>query len=425
VTAEEFLFIGQGLSADEFTEYVRGYRFGRIPPDFVVLHHTAIPSLSSARFSSGDVWDAGEDGLSEGQVHDKRLKSLTRLREFYRTSLGWDRGPHLFVDDRYIWLFTPMYDEGIHAKWGNAFRDGQGKLHYSVGIEVIGYYGQERWPEPVARLVGHAVATLSKQLGSFELRYLYPNGSPGRIGEGKNVRCAHPERLAFGGISSHRDYNKPQCPGAAITESYYMEVIKAAAERLQQAPVQPTITTTTTTVAPTEITAGSPLLGPPSGNLEQVVGYVRGQLPDDSEYKNDLELIFGYYWSYGPPAGVDPFLAAVQCVYETDALRSFWAGRPRRNPANLGVRREAIGFAFATWEEGVQAQLGQLLALALADNVATETQRQLMRRNPGHSLILANARGAATTLQGLSGRWSSDPSYAEQIVALATKIRAG
>lgn len=232
VPVSQFLYLGQGLSADEFSAYVQSYHFGTIPPDFIVLHHSAVPSATWARGGPGDVWDAGEAGLSEDQIKRRRKAKLDGLREFYRTERGWDRGPHLFIDDRYIWLFTPMFNEGIHAMWGNQFRDAQGREHYSVGIEVIGDYTNVRWPEPVARLVGHCVATLRRRLGTFDLRYLYPNGSPGMIKVNGVPRCAHPERLTWGGISSHRDYNKPECPGAAITEEFYIQVLQEGEARL-------------------------------------------------------------------------------------------------------------------------------------------------------------------------------------------------
>lgn len=236
VPAHQFLYIGRGLTASEFSAYVQSYHFGTVPPDFIVLHHTAIPSTTYARHPTGNLWDSGESGANDAQIKQRRKAKLDGIKEYYRTQLGWDRGPHLFIDERYIWLFTPMYHEGIHATWGNQFRDKDGRSHYSIGIEVVGYYEQVRWPEPVARLVGHCVATLKRRLGTFDLRYLYPNGSPGVRVSGGKAQCAHPERLAWGGISSHRDYNRPECPGAAITEEFYMQVIQDAWNRLGEEP---------------------------------------------------------------------------------------------------------------------------------------------------------------------------------------------
>jgi len=218
VEPEKFLYIGKGLTADEFSSYVQGYDFGKIPPDSVVLHHTANPGTLAAPYPNGHAWDGGESGQSADQIYQKRLRGLLNMREFYRVTRQWDRGPHLYIDERYIWLFTPMYEVGIHAKEGNSYHDSNGKLHYSIGIEVIGNYERSPWPEPVAHNVGHAVAVLKRQLGTFDLSY-----KPGPL---------HTPSAHIHSIASHRDYNKPACPGAAITEAYYCQVINAGWDRL-------------------------------------------------------------------------------------------------------------------------------------------------------------------------------------------------
>lgn len=392
VSVDQFLYIGQGLTADEFTHYVETYDFGSQPPDFIVLHHTAVPSTQAAPYPTGWRWDANEGGMSEGQVYRKRLKQLETLREYYRTEEGWDRGPHLFIDGTWIWLFTPMYQEGIHAMQGNGWRDQAGRLRYSIGIEICGYYEQVHWPEPVARQVGHVVATLKHKLGTFEIKY----------------------QKFSGGISSHRDYNKPSCPGGAITESYYLNVIQDAWEHLTD--------TRTVLAANTAITVDSPLIGPLSGTRDAAVAFIRTSLPATSEYTNDVETIMNYYWVYGPSAGIDPFLAAAQCIFETGGLTSAWSARPKRNPAGLGVRQEG-GLAFDTWDAAVQAHIGQLLAFALRDDEASDQQKQFMSRNPRHSQIAPALRGSAKTLAGLSNHWTDDPEYATKLATRAEAIR--
>lgn len=415
VPVEQFLYIGQGLTADEFTEYVASYDFGTVPPDFVVLHHTAKPSTLHARFPTGDVWDADEDGLSDDVIKQRRLAKLVGLREWYRTNpkLLWDRGPHLYIDDRYIWLFTPMRNPAIHAKWGNYFhRDG--KLHYSIGIEVVGYYEDVRWSPAVERMVGHAVAVLKQRLGTFELRYQYPNGNPGRIIVDDEEVCPHPELLAWGAVSSHRDYNKPQCPGAAISEDYYLGVLNDAWQQLTNPQMRLN--------RQQDQSDDPPLMGPASGEQAQVVQYINAHLPPDSEYKNDVDMIIGFYWRYAPSVGVDPFWAATQCVLETDGLRSFWAARPRRNPAGLGVA-QGSGLSFVSWQVAVQAHIGQLLAFALRDDEADDAQRAMMATNPRHRELAADIRGTAHTLSGLNNRWTNDEQYADKLLAWARAIR--
>lgn len=216
----DFAYIGRAVTVREFTAYVDAVAFGTIPPDFVVLHHTAIPTLAQ--------WTANEAGLSEAKIKERRLVQLAHLRDFYAQK-DWSAGPHLFIDDRWIYLFTPMSEVGIHAKWGNSFR-AMGRLHYSIGIEVIGDYSKQVWPPAVAANVRGAVRALQSKLKTFSIEYLYPTpaSKPGMVGSGDKQRCAHPERLRWGGIASHRDFNKPECPGGAITEAYYIAALTAS-----------------------------------------------------------------------------------------------------------------------------------------------------------------------------------------------------
>ena len=215
VLGEGFAYDGRALTVEEFAAHVAAYRFGTIPPEFAVLHHTAKPDASWAPLNNDPSikWDRDERGKSEAQIQAKRKKQLDGIKNYY-AGLGWNAGPHLFIDDRFIWLFTPMYDVGIHAKSGNSYHDRAGKLKYSIGIEVVGYYEKVVWPLNVAHNVGMALAILRRRLGTFALEY-----RPGP----RNTPAAH-----LGSLSSHRDYNKPECPGKAITEQFYVDVAQRA-----------------------------------------------------------------------------------------------------------------------------------------------------------------------------------------------------
>ncbi len=412
VPSNKFLYIGKALTADEFTRYVQNYNFGSNPPNFIIMHHTAIPYTLAApapgRNLSG-AWDANENGLSDAQIKQRRLRKVHNMKEYYRTRLLWDRGPHLFIDDRYIYLFTPMYDWGIHAKQGNSYTR-NGKFNYSIGIEVIGHHTNVRWPKPVEDLVGHTIAVLKKKLNTFDLVY----------------------KPWAGGISGHREYNKPACPGNAVTNDYIIRVAKAGLQRLNASqtsrvsnrqPSQPT--TPQKTVQMGNRSAGlnqnSPLLGRASGSQSQLAAYLKRVLPTGHEYTDsDVDLILGYYWKYATQVGIDPYLAAVQSIYETNAWRSFWAGRPRRNPANLGVVSKSIGLSFKSWDVSVQAHIGKLLALALTDQQANTTQKAMMRKNPTHMTIVD--RGSVKTLRHLDGRWNNLSNYSNKLLMKAKEI---
>src|SRR6478672_3344251 len=68
VEPEKFLYIGKGLTTDEFSGYVQSYNFGKTPPDYVVLHQTANPCTQEAPFPNGHAWDGGEAGLTDEQI---------------------------------------------------------------------------------------------------------------------------------------------------------------------------------------------------------------------------------------------------------------------------------------------------------------------------------------------------------------------
>lgn len=161
--------IGKKLSLAEFQEYTKNKDFGVLPPTFLVLHHTWKPTK--------DQW-AGD-------------KSIKGLKSYYE-SLGWSDGPHLFIAEDGIWLFTDMYDVGIHAGEGN----GTLKTGYSIGIEVVGNYDKEVWSgETYSNTVG-AIKALQEKLG---------------IPDNK--------------IKFHRDYSTKSCPGWAITKEWVLEQI--------------------------------------------------------------------------------------------------------------------------------------------------------------------------------------------------------
>lgn len=171
------------------------------------------------------------------------------------------------------------------------------------------------------------------------------------------------------------------------------------------------------------ISVDLPILGPASGLMRQAIAYIQAHLKPSSEYRNDVGIIMGFYWKYAAQVGIDPFMAAAQCVHETDSLNSYWAARPRRNPAGLGVHEEG-GLSFPTWDLAVQAHLGQLLALALTDEQANAAQREMMQRNPRHHLIPAAWRGVARRWRDLGGRWTANPNYADGVVRRALAMRA-
>ena len=95
----------------------------------------------------------------------QRTKGLTKqhilnLESFYRDTQKWKAGPHLFIDDKQIWVFTPLTVSGTHSpKWNKV----------ALGIEMLGDYEKEAFDSGRGLRVREnsvaAIATLSAILG--------------------------------------------------------------------------------------------------------------------------------------------------------------------------------------------------------------------------------------------------------------------
>jgi hypothetical protein len=108
--------VGVGFSAEDFARYLTGLRDDGMSwsPTGVTIHHTASPSLAM-------------------RPNGFETQHMRNLRSWY-LSLGWSRGPHLFVDDHLIWVFSPLTARGVHAVSFNA-------THF--GIEMLGNFDSE------------------------------------------------------------------------------------------------------------------------------------------------------------------------------------------------------------------------------------------------------------------------------------------
>jgi len=179
--------INKRLTREEFTEYLRGKDLGILPPNEVVVHHTWKPTIAQ--------WQ-GE-------------RSILGLKRYYEGK-GWPAGPHIFVAEDGIWLFTDIYDVGIHAGTGNAVWDKNGKKiggykvagakleSYSIGIEVVGNYDNKVWEGETKKNALHVIRELKKKLD---------------IGNSK--------------VTFHRDYaSYKSCPGWAITKEWLFNELK-------------------------------------------------------------------------------------------------------------------------------------------------------------------------------------------------------
>ena len=133
--------IGASFTPASFDQYCHLLHWLAWRPSFIVLHNTSVPTLADC-----------PTGLTK--------QHLLGLESYYRDDQHWSAGPHLFVDDRQIWVFTPLTVSGVHSPSWN-------KL--VLGIEMLGEYATEPFNSGRgAKVHAHAVAavaTLSAVLG--------------------------------------------------------------------------------------------------------------------------------------------------------------------------------------------------------------------------------------------------------------------
>ena len=129
--------VGKGFTAAAFDAYVRGLAFTAWRPKFVVLHNTEVPTFAEWHRVPGPA----------------RMRGLER---YYRDTQGWSAGPHLFVADDLIWVFTPLTTPGVHSPSWNS---------RAWGVEMVGDYATEPLKLAVRDNTVHALATLHAVLG--------------------------------------------------------------------------------------------------------------------------------------------------------------------------------------------------------------------------------------------------------------------
>ncbi|MBA3812363.1 MAG: N-acetylmuramoyl-L-alanine amidase [Caulobacteraceae bacterium] len=183
--------VDRSFTAADFDTYCKGLTWAAWRPSFIVLHNTAIPSLAQR-----------PDGLAQ--------QHILSLEAFYRDTQGWSGGPHLFVDDRQIWAFTPLTVPGVHSPSWN---------QVAIGIEMLGDYAVESFTDgrglAVQANAVAAMATLCEVLG------LQPSGvrlhreDPKTTHKcpGKNVDKAAVIQAVEAKIASHAAEHDPAANG--------------------------------------------------------------------------------------------------------------------------------------------------------------------------------------------------------------------
>lgn len=124
--------VARSFTALEFQDYVDSLSFGAWRPILIVLHNTGSPRLDRWHSVTGE-------------------QRMLNLQHYYRDQQGWSAGPHLFIADDRIWVFTPLTLPGVHSPSWNGI---------SWGVEVVGDYSLEKLNNAVKNNLVDALTTL-------------------------------------------------------------------------------------------------------------------------------------------------------------------------------------------------------------------------------------------------------------------------
>jgi hypothetical protein len=124
--------VGRGFRPQEFEAYVASLTFTHWRPQFAVVHNTSEPRLSQWHSTPGE-------------------QRMRNLESYYRDVQKWSAGPHLFIADDLIWVFTPLTTPGVHSPSWNAI---------SWGVEMVGEFEQEEFNPAVRENTVDAIAML-------------------------------------------------------------------------------------------------------------------------------------------------------------------------------------------------------------------------------------------------------------------------
>ena len=168
---------GRCMTIDQFVAYVEGLDFPAPLPDRVFLHHTWKPTR--------ETWQGYSSILAMKAYYEKQLW----VDEEGNTHEGWNAGPHLFVADDGIWLFSDLRYDGVGALGHNT-----GTRH----LEMVGDYDNTlpsgaTWANTVA-----ALGILHISLG-LDIQQLW----------------------------FHRDVSYKSCPGWAVQKSWVIPQVAA------------------------------------------------------------------------------------------------------------------------------------------------------------------------------------------------------
>jgi len=162
--------VGEVMTADEFVDYVENLDFPSPLPKRIFLHHTWRPTRDS--------WRGMDTILAMKDYYERQLweDEEGRLHE------GWTAGPHLFIADDGIWLFSDVRWDGVGV---------YGHNHRTRHIEMVGNYDRQLPSGATLANTIVALGILHERLG-----------------------------LDIDDLAFHRDFSTKSCPGWAVRKDW-------------------------------------------------------------------------------------------------------------------------------------------------------------------------------------------------------------
>jgi hypothetical protein len=167
---------GRCLTIEQFITHVDGLTFPYGVPNRIFLHHTWRPTR--------ETWRGLSTILGMKAYYERQLW----VDEQGRWHEGWTAGPHLFIADDGIWLFSDLNYDGVGVAGHN--RD-------SLHIEMVGNFDVALPDGPMWQNTVAALGALHDRIG------------------------LPPEKLNF-----HRDYSTKTCPGLQVQKAWVIPQVR-------------------------------------------------------------------------------------------------------------------------------------------------------------------------------------------------------
>jgi hypothetical protein len=141
VPVNNLIIDGRLMNAEQFNNHVKQTNLSWA--DTIVVHHTAKPTKADWALCG---WECRKENM----------------RLYYQNTLGWDSGPHLFVSDEGIGLFSPLSARGTGVTNQNA---------KTIHIEIVGDYSSNMPTGATYSNTISAIVSLWKKLPTALVTY--------------------------------------------------------------------------------------------------------------------------------------------------------------------------------------------------------------------------------------------------------------